>query len=101
MSFLVVNSDSIESSECSLDDIIIEGVLDNFRSCINSKTLVSNAKVIPLYYSYVSRPTVTPRGELESVPAYMLATFLMSCFSISLTTSTSLVKTLNSKIRPL
>jgi len=93
--FLKVNKESLLERERVL---VLNDVIANFESAINSKTLQGKAKVMNVYYSYGSRITTDIREQKIASPSYVLSSFLMSTFLITLTEANTLTQLLNTFI---
>lgn len=94
--FLKVDKESLLERERVL---VLEGVIANFKSAINSKTLITKAKVIDAYYSYAARDTTDIREHKPVVHSYVLSSFFMSTFAITLTHANALTQLLNTFIK--
>ena len=100
MAFIKVDRDSVLKGE-EFEEVHIPPLTDteyktkvfeSFKMCLNSK---SKSKEVPVYYSYSSRITTTPKTFSNFPPSYMLASFLMTSFNLGMTESFKIIKVLN------
>ena len=67
-------------------------VLVNFKQCINAS---NSTNQVDVYYDYSSRVTLTPRGKSKFPPSFMLDSFLMTSFNLTMTKAKKVVTFIN------